>query len=112
MITVDDLNITVECLPEDMPIRGNYIVSGDDTQDRADELECARRLEFNPWAWCCVRVECEYEGLTADTYLGCCSYDGESDFVENSGYYDDMVQECLDAINNHAARIADRMFCA
>lgn len=49
----------------------------------------------NVWGWASVTVNAkfttedgeEYEG---HDYLGGCSYDDGQDFVENSGYYEDM----------------------
>jgi hypothetical protein len=31
--------------------------------------------------------------FTGTYYLGCCSYESEEDFVENSGYYEDLKYE-------------------
>lgn len=82
----------IECLNEHIPIRGNALASGDDTIDKETEDRLIAELEYNPWAWCCVRVYVYYTPLNIDVseYLGCCSYDSEHDFKED-GYYDDMV---------------------
>lgn len=34
-----------------------------------------------PWGWCCIRTTVNYDGFEATTYLGCCSYESEEDFV-------------------------------
>jgi len=46
----------------------------------------------NIWAWCTIKLEVYFKGLKGVDYLGCCSYDSEKEFKENSGYYDDMVK--------------------
>lgn len=56
----------------------------------------------NEWAWCDVEVKVMFEGLEASDHLGACSYKSKQDFVTNSGYYDDMVDTCLDEINRKA----------
>jgi len=88
----------LECLPEDIPVRGNF-ASGDDAADKALEDEILERLERgDDWAWCCVKVTCaiarngeRFEG--EPVFLGGCSYRDEKDFVENSMYYDEMKKE-------------------
>ena len=92
-------DVSVECLPEDMPIEGNASAIDDETdaeiaRDIRDQLE-----QGNPWAWCTVRVSVSTEiaGMTfqRDNYLGGCSYKSEEDF-KKCGYFTDMVAECSD----------------
>lgn len=88
----------LECLPEDIYVRGNF-ASGDDAADKALEDEILERLKNgDDWAWCMVKVTCvialngeRFEG--EPVYLGGCCYRDEKDFVENSMYYDDMKKE-------------------
>lgn len=96
----EDCAFKVECLPEDIPIRGNASAIDEETDNEiAKEIE--RKLNGgNDWAWCCVRVVCYYDagldGIEGDDYLGACSYESEKDFVENSGYFEDMKQRAYD----------------
>ena len=83
------IEYTVECLPEDAPVRGNAMASGDDAFDREVEDEIIADLESNPWAWCCVKVTARAGGLEGTDYLGCCSYESEEDF-RRGGSYEDM----------------------
>jgi hypothetical protein len=53
----------------------------------------------NGYAWFCAKVTVRYRGYEAIDYLGCCSYKSERDFKENSGYYVDMIRQCVDEIN-------------
>ena len=94
-LTMSDIEFTIECLHEDTPVRGNYMVTDDNEADRAEENKILHDLECNDWAWCCVKVTGRFRGLGSSAYLGCCSHHNEQDFI-NGGYYDDMRQEVLD----------------
>jgi hypothetical protein len=113
----EDVVFAVECLPEDIPVRGNALASGDDAEDKACEDEILARLDSgDQWAWCCVKVtatlECKapkYEvdhssngpcyrmatdvSLVGVDYLGGCSYTDEKDFLACSG--DEMKEQAL-----------------
>lgn len=99
--TINDVEFTIEPQEEYIPIRGSFD-SGDPEHDEQTALEIERQLEYNIWAWCCVKVTAEYKGMEGTDYLGACSYESEKDFVENSGYYEGMkdraFQELLDSI--------------
>lgn len=96
----EDVQINVYCLEEDAPVKGNALCSGDEAIDKAEEQRILRALvEGCRWAWCCVKVEACYAGFEATEYLGCCSYESKDDFIENSGYYEDMVETCLENLN-------------
>lgn len=84
-----EFEMTVE--PEYTPIRGSFS-SGDDELDEQTALDIEKQLEYNEWAWCCIKMECKYKGLTGTDYLGACSYKDSNDFM-NDGYYQDMKQE-------------------
>lgn len=88
----------IEVLPEDAPVRGNAIVSGDADFDRQVEDDIIERLEVGDiWAWCTVRVIARLGVLEGDAYLGCCSYADKDDF-RASGYFDDLRIEALDRL--------------
>ena len=94
----DDSKVSyeLECHPEDAPIRGNAMASGDDDFDREVENKILAELKArNGWAWCTVRVVARYEGVDGifgDNWLGCCSYAGREAFLK-CPYYDDMCAE-------------------
>ena len=103
-----EATIEVDALPEDAPVRGNAMASGDDEYDRQVEDNILAKLEYEPWAWCTVRVRGQWRGLSADDYLGCCSYDGETDFTGPSNdYYDQMRQTVIDGLYEQAMEIID-----
>lgn len=100
--------IQVDCLSEDMPIRGNGLSSGDEKVDRECEDEIIYQLENgNEWAWCTVKVTATWEGLTAMEYLGGCSYKSKEDFMCD-GYYMDMIDTCLAELTQKAKIISHK----
>jgi hypothetical protein len=99
-------NATIEILihPEDLPVRGNLMASGDDVLDKFFEDAVIEELEHNPWAWCVVEVKACWKGLKASTFLGCCSYRSENDFKVD-GYFENMVDEVLKELSENANEI-------
>lgn len=105
----EDVTFEVFCEPEDQPIEGNAMASGD---DRFDE-ECYQwiRNEIdrgNEWAWCMVTVTAsitmtvkrkgrvdEVVKLEGRDHLGGCSYKSKADFCQPDCYYDDMKAKAL-----------------
>ena len=99
-LTIDDVKIRLIVEPDDTPVRGNALASGDDRVDRAAENEILARLEAgDTWAWALVRVTVSWQNLSGYDTLGCCNYRDETDF-RDSGTYDDMVACALDDLNN------------
>lgn len=72
MKEIPESQITFEifCHPEDAPVKGNALASGDDAEDHKAEQDIIRRLEYTPWAWCLVEVRGTWKGLTASDFLG------------------------------------------
>lgn len=93
--------IKLEVLPEDVPVRGNALASGDDRIDEQCENAILARLAAgDPWAWCIVRVTVQAEdGREESEFLGGCSYANEAEF-RAGGYFDDMVKSCLERLNS------------
>jgi hypothetical protein len=102
----NDLEITVTARQDHIPVRGNAMASGDDALDKQVEDEIIARLNSGDvWAWASVCVKVTYLGLEAEEYLGGCCYEGENDFIKNSGYYDDMVAAAIDDLNRQAQQM-------
>ena len=108
-ISLEEIDWEIDCLPEDTPVRGNLVVSGDDDQDEADEDKVIEDLEHNPWAWCCVRVTGRWMGLEASDFLGCCSYESEADFRRSGGYYQGMQDIIRGELQQMAEKIVKEM---
>ena len=97
-----NITYTLECLPEDLPIRGNCLASGDNAEDERCALWIESELrKGNDWAWCCAKVTCTIEAMgetfAGTDYLGACSYMGEEDFRTPGGYFDDMKRAAHEA---------------
>lgn len=97
-LTKADVRFTVEIEPEDMPIEGNAMASGDDAVDQECYDWIRSELDRgNDAAWCCAHVRATWEGFHGDAYLGGCSYRSERELWEHN--CDAMKQEALDALN-------------
>ena len=103
-LTLDQCEVTLECLPEDTSVRGNAMASGDDVADRECEDSILRDLENgNEWAWCIVKVTVAWKGWRGTDYLGACSYASEADFRQPGGYFESMCQTALAELNKSLA---------
>jgi hypothetical protein len=96
--TIGEIEYRLYATQDDLQVRGNALVSGDDDDDRQAEDEIIERLESGDvWAWASVKVEAvievDGEEITGEDYLGACSYADYRDFIEPGGYYDDMKVE-------------------
>lgn len=84
-------DIIVECLPEDLQIKGNASAIDDET-DAQVEREILEQLDSgNEWAWCTIKVSLKWKGYEGTDYLGACSYKSKKDFIEANDYFPDMV---------------------
>jgi hypothetical protein len=111
MLKLKDCEIQIICHPEEISVRGNAVVSGDNELDKLQEDKIIESFNSgNIWAWCTVElvVIWSFDGgsLQASDYLGCCSYDSESDFIDG-GYYEDMCSNALAELNIQIENIQD-----
>jgi hypothetical protein len=87
--TVDGFDIVLSVTPEDMP------PDWDETEE--ERAETLRKIDDGVWAYFVARVEARKEGITLGTaYLGGCCYESVRQFVEEGGYYGDMVDDAID----------------
>lgn len=92
-----DVTYTLDAEMDDLQVRGNALVSGDDAEDKKCEDEIIERLNSGDvWAWASVKVTASWRGLEGVDYLGGCSYRDENEFKQLDGYYDDMKARALD----------------
>ena len=54
------------------------------------------------WAWATVPVTVSWGPFSASDHLGCCSYVDEEDFRQLGGYFDDMVDQAIEDLNEAA----------
>lgn len=95
---MNDVTYTIEIEPDDTPVRGNALASGDAAVDKECEDGILERLERGDiWAWALVKVMAQvYVGghvFTGKAYLGCCSYENEAEFKHPDDYYPQLCQE-------------------
>lgn len=96
--TIEEVEFEVIAEYEQMRVRGNVIVSGDDAFDKEVEDGIIERLNNGDvWSWAMVTVRASYKGITANDYLGGCSYGSEEDF-KKGGYYEDMKQNAYNQL--------------
>ncbi len=97
---------TLEVLPEDIPVRGNAMASGDDAEDKRVEDSILRKLRNGDlWAWCTVKCTAAMGEAQGTDYLGCCSYRSTQEFIQPGGYWDDMKAQALaDMLRNRAPK--------
>ena len=108
-LTRADVTIEVGHEPEDLPVRGNVLASGDETADKlAEEETLARINEGDEWAWCMVRVTVSWGDFNHTSVLGGCSYLNEKEF-RACPYFDDLVDEDLHELNAMIARQFDEI---
>lgn len=105
--TMEDVNFSIECLEEDIQVKGNACASGNDAEDKEIEDSIIEQLNNgNAWAWCTIKVTAKYKNEEGSDYLGCCSYQDEKDF-KNDGYYTDMKQMAFDELIRNLESLQD-----
>ena len=107
-LTVQDVELVLECLPEDLQIEGNASAIDPETDRQTVEWIKSKLEAGNEWAWCMVKVTARWNGLEASDSLGACSYKNEEEFKQG-GYYEDMVQNVLDELQRQAEAIVDKL---
>ena len=76
----DGVSYRLDATPDDQPVGGNVMASGDEVFDRKCEDDVLAELaRGNMLAWCCLRVTARAGGCEGDDYLGCVSCYGGSD---------------------------------
>jgi hypothetical protein len=106
-IPIEKCEIEIHAEEEQISVRGNALVSGDDAEDKRAEDSILRKLaRGNVWAWAFVKVTVSYMGVEGSDTLGCCSYKNEKDF-KKGGYYDDMVNAAHAELNEKLKRLYD-----
>lgn len=110
-LTSEEVTFTLKAEPEDIPVRGNLICSGDSEFDKKCEDEVIARLESGDvWAWCYVSVTATWGEFQGSAALGGNSYESEADFLEsNSDYYEDLKVNALEDLNYQVSRAFEKI---
>jgi len=94
---LEKLGVEIEFTPQDEDI---YPSDNMDDQEMVNYV-IEQYNSGNMAAWFCAKVEVKYRGLEATDYLGCCSYKSFKEFQsDESGYYVDMINTCINEINS------------
>lgn len=99
-VKLEDCIIRVEAHPEEISI-DEYAKTLDNPQEANKDIR-ERRKRNRQWGWCMVQVTVQkklHPDIAGTEHMGCCSYENKQDFIENSGYYEDMLKEALDGAN-------------
>lgn len=95
----EGVEIHVQCLAEDIHPRGQF-ATGDAEEDERTVQQILSDLEWNEWAWCCIKVWATWQGIAGEPeHLGCCSYGSKKDFIETNDYFADMKAVALKSLN-------------
>ncbi len=106
-LTAEDVVFSLGIMDEECPMDFD---SGDEEKDEELKRELNRRLDRGDlWAWCTVKVTAKWKNWEGSDYLGGCSYDGEDDFKQDTGYYGDMKDRALEDLNERIANIASSL---
>ncbi len=98
--------------PDDTPIRGNLMDSGDANVDRETEDAVYRQLDRgNQAAWCGLIVFAEWRGYKRQTSLWGCSYASEEKLLEDllPDLREEAYAELCIGIEEGLAELADRI---
>jgi len=90
-VTVKDgCIITVEKLPENISMFDHFVNECGWLESDLDGMD-----EYN---FFCTKVAAWKDGKEiGSAYLGCCYYESLQDFIDSSGYFDDLMSEAIEA---------------
>lgn len=99
----EGFEINVYALPEYCDPEGQFATDDDDA-----DAEIIRQIREGECAWFCAKVTASRNGIELGaSYLGCCCYDTETNFIAERDYFEDMRAEAVDN-----ARAAIAALCA
>lgn len=105
--TIDQVTFEIECIPEELSIKGNASAIDEDTDKETEQYIKDQLNSGNEWAWCCIKVTASYKGIEGTDYLGGCSYASKEDFISGDGYYTDMKQAAYDNLVSEIESLQD-----
>jgi hypothetical protein len=106
----DEVTFTYSYQPEDTPLKGNVMVSGDAQLDRAAEADIQRRLERgDEYAWFLLKAEASWHDFSFTDYLGGVSLaEGDTDIQKYARSYH-MDKEALRGLNESIKAVAEQL---
>lgn len=104
MLRPDEVKFSVSMTEETDPPDEKMIEDAECRKWIRDQLDSG-----NQWAWCMVVVRAQWNKFQGEATLGCCSYKSQEDFVQNSGYYEDLCMEAMNDLQESLEKIAGRL---
>ena len=100
LITKDSPGVEIIFDPQHEDIQPEDIFLSPDDADYIQKIyDACENSYFVEPMWFCSKVSVTFEDYEEDDYLGCCSYKSFEDFQKPGDYYEDMVNNCIEAIN-------------
>jgi hypothetical protein len=98
-VTKADVTITLRAEENGIGPEENYDIPGIKQSNRDAKLFVDAVHEMTDkhglWGWCQVTVTVRLGPLKGESHMGDCSYESDEDFIQNSGYYEDMVGKAI-----------------
>jgi hypothetical protein len=95
-IAADRLEICVEAIEDD----SSPEEAGEGNPGFAKTVREVMAKNCDEWNWCTARITVRIAGMYNSpfgvAYLGQCCYNNKQDFIDNSGYYEDKVEEATE----------------
>ena len=103
-VTKADVTITLRAEENGIGPEENYDIPGIKQSPRDAKLfvDAVHDMikKHGLWGWCQVTVTVRLGPLEGESHMGGCSYESEDDFIQSSGYYDDMVSDAIADLQN------------
>jgi hypothetical protein len=103
-VTKADVTITLRAEENDIGPEESYLLPGIKHSRRDAKLfvEAVEEMteKHGLWGWCQVTVTVRLGPLEGESHMGGCSYESDDDFIQNSGYYNDMVSDAIADLQN------------
>lgn len=100
IIKVSDITITVIARPSNP---NDAYSDLKECMKKREITQLLEKAEKNVWLWADIEIIAEYESpsgqqYSESEYLGCSSYNSRSNFIQTSGYYDDLRASLISQI--------------
>ena len=106
-LTQEEVTFIVEVEPEETPVSGNVVASGDESYDREVESRIIKRVESGDLlAWCTLKTTASWGGYAITIHLGCCTIDSDEClalYAREAGEF----SRALEKLNNYLSNVAN-----
>jgi hypothetical protein len=103
-VTKADVTITLRAEENDIGPEESYNIPGikQSPRDAKHFVDAVEDMidKHGLWGWCQVTLTARVGPLKGEAHMGGCSYESDDDFIQNSGYYNDMVSDAIADLQN------------